>query len=108
MYSARIRPRLEDADRGRLLRRAGRRGGPIPDDEIQAIPPESPVYNTRFATVYDSTPELVYTAYTPAYLGSYPYYGTVVFGTGWAYRPWWGAYYYPRPWSWGFHARYAP
>ena len=31
----------------------------VPDDEIQSIPPESPVYNTRFATVYDSTPETV-------------------------------------------------
>jgi hypothetical protein len=80
----------------------------IPEDEIQTIPPESPVYNTRYAYVYDSTPELVYTAYTPGYLGSYPYYGGVVFGTGWAYRPWWGAYYYPRAWTWGFHARYAP
>jgi hypothetical protein len=79
----------------------------IPEDEIQAIPPESPVYNTRFVYVYDATPSLVYTAYTPAYLGSYPYGGTVVFGTGWAYRPWWGAYYYPRPLTWGFHARYA-
>jgi hypothetical protein len=79
----------------------------IPDDEIQAIPPESPVYNTRFATVYDSTPDVVYVAYTPAYLGSYPYYGTVVFGTGWFYRPWWGGFYYPRPWTWGFGARYA-
>ena len=54
----------------------------IPEEEIQTIPPESPVYNTRYAYVYDSTPEVVYTAYTPGYLGSYPYYGTVVFGTG--------------------------
>jgi hypothetical protein len=80
----------------------------IPEDEIRTIPPESPVYNTRYAYVYDSTPELVYTAYVPAYVGAYPYYGTVVFGTGWFYRPWWGAYYYPRFWTWGFHARYAP
>jgi hypothetical protein len=80
----------------------------IPEDEIQTIPPESPVYNTRYAYVYDSTPEVVYTAYTPGYLGSYPHYGTVVFGTGWFYRPWWGAAYYPRFWTWGFHARYAP
>jgi len=79
----------------------------IPDREIQELPPESPVYNTRFATVYDSTPDTVYVAYTPAYLGSYPYYGTVVFGTGYFYRPWWGASYYPRPWTWGFHARWA-
>jgi hypothetical protein len=80
----------------------------IPEEEIQTIPPESPVYNTRYAYVYDSTPEVVYTAYTPGYLGSYSYYGGVVFGTGWAYRPWWGAAYYPRAWTWGFHARYAP
>ena len=80
----------------------------VPEDDIRAIPPESPVYNTRFVYVYDATPEVVYVAYTPAYLGSYPYYGAVVFGTGWFYRPWWGAYYYPRPWTWGFHAVYAP
>ena len=80
----------------------------IPEDDIQAIPPESPVYNTRYAYIYDSTPDVVYTAYTPGYLGSYAYYGTVVFGTGWYYRPWWGAAYYPRSWTWGFHARYAP
>jgi hypothetical protein len=79
----------------------------IPEDEIQTIPPESPVYNTRYVEVYDSTPDTVYVAYTPAYLGSYPYYGSVVFGTGWYYRPWWGAAYYPRPWTWGFHAAYA-
>ncbi len=79
----------------------------IPDQDIRTIPPESPVYNTRFVTVYDSTPDAVYVAYTPAYLGSYPYGGTVVFGTGFFYRPWWGAAYYPRPWTWGFHARYA-
>jgi hypothetical protein len=80
----------------------------VPEDEIRTIPPESPVYNTRYAYVYDSTPDVVYTAYVPAYVGSYPYYGAVVFGTGWFYRPWWGAYYYPRFWTWGFHARYAP
>ncbi|HEX7254053.1 MAG TPA: hypothetical protein VF376_14325 [Thermoanaerobaculia bacterium] len=80
----------------------------IPDEDIEAIPPESPVYNTRYAYVYDSSPDLVYMAYTPAYLGSYPWYGTVVFGTGWFYRPWWGAFYYPRPWTWGFHAMYRP
>jgi hypothetical protein len=80
----------------------------VPDDEIQGIPPESPVYNTRFVTVYDSTPDEVFVAYTPAYLGSYAWGGTVVYGTGWAYRPWWGAFYYPRPWTWGFHPFYRP
>jgi hypothetical protein len=79
----------------------------IPDDDIQTIPPESPVYNTRYALVYDATPETVYVAYTPGYLWSYPYGGAVVYGTGWAYRPWWGSYYYPRAFTWGFHPRYA-
>jgi hypothetical protein len=108
-----IRGRYYVCDKG-IWFSAGSPTGPwtiadsIPEDEIQTIPPESPVYNTRFAYVYDSSPELVYTAYTPGYLGSYPYHGTVVFGTGWAYRPWWGASYYPRFWTWGFHARYAP
>lgn len=93
---------------------AGRPTGPwsvadaIPDEDIAAIPPSSPAYNLRYAYVYDSTPDVVYVAYTPGYLWSYPYGGTVVFGTGWWYRPWWGAFYYPRPWTWGFHAVYAP
>src|SRR5262249_19492884 len=109
----RIRDRYYVCDQG-VWFTAGAPTGPwvvadsIPDEEIQAIPPESPVYNTRYVYVYDSTPDVVYVAYTPAYLGSYPYYGTVIFGTGWSYRPWWGAYYYPRPWTWGFHAVYAP
>lgn len=109
----RIRGRCYVCDKG-IWFTAAQPSGPwlvsdsIPDEEIQTIPPESPVYNTRFAYVYDATPEVVYEAYTPAYVGSYPYYGTVVFGTGWFYRPWAGAFYYPRPWTWGFHARYAP
>jgi hypothetical protein len=109
----RIRGRYLVCDQGVWFTADGPKGpwrvsDSIPDEDIQTIPLESPVYNTRFATVYDSTPDTVYVAYTPAYLGSYPYFGTVVFGTGWAYRPWWGAAYYPRPWTWGFHARYAP
>ncbi len=109
----RIRGRYYACDQG-VWFTAGSPTGPwavadsIPEDDIQAIPPESPVYNTRYAYVYDSTPDVVYMAYTPAYLGSYPWYGTVVFGTGWYYRPWSGGFYYPRPWTWGFHARYAP
>lgn len=109
----RIRGRFYVCDQGVWFTAAAATGpwqvaDSIPEQEIQALPPDSPVYNTRFVYVYDSTPEVIYEAYTPAYLGSYPYYGTVVFGTGWVYRPWWGAYYYPRPWTWGFHAMYAP
>jgi len=46
--------------------------------------------------------------YVPAYLGYYPYYGTVVYGTGYHYHPWRGHRYCARPWTWGFHARYNP
>jgi hypothetical protein len=108
-----IRGRYYAVDQGVWFTSAAPRGpwavaDAIPEEEIDAIPPESPAYHTRFVTVYDATPDVVYTAYWPGYLGSYPYYGTVVYGTGWAYRPWWGAYYYPRPWTWGFHALYRP
>jgi hypothetical protein len=41
-------------------------------------------------------------------MGCYPYYGTVVYGTGYYYRPWHRHHYYPRPWTWGFHAWYNP
>ncbi|HET8760806.1 MAG TPA: carbohydrate-binding family V/XII [Nitrospiria bacterium] len=93
--------------------------GPSPDGpwtladqappEVQAIPPDSPVYNVKYVYVYDATPDIVYVGYYPGYMGAYPYYGTVVWGTGWYYRPWITPYvYYPRPWSWGFHAHYNP
>ncbi len=78
-------------------------------DEVDDIPPSSPVYNTRYVQVYHSTPEVVYVGYLPGYVGSYPYYGTVVYGTGHYYRPWIGpVYYYPRPYTWGFNVSYNP
>ena len=53
--------------------------------------------------------DAIYEGYYPGYLGCYPYYGTVVYGTGHHYRPWRGHHhYYPRPCTWGFHARYNP
>jgi hypothetical protein len=76
--------------------------------EVQKIPPDSPAYNVKYVYVYDSTPDVVYVGYTPAYLGCYPYYGTVVWGTGYPYTPWIGSVYYPSPWSYGFHAHYNP
>jgi hypothetical protein len=78
-------------------------------DAVQTIPPSAPVYNVRYVHVYDSTPEIVYVGYTPGYIGTYRYYGTVVYGTGWYYRPWIGpVYYYPRPYTWGFNVIYNP
>jgi hypothetical protein len=77
-------------------------------EEIQKIPPSSPVYNVKYVYIYDSTPEVVYVGYYPGYTHSYVYNGCVVYGTGWYYSPWWGTYYYPRPATWGFHVRWNP
>ena len=81
----------------------------IPKEEIAKIPPSSPVYNTTYVNVYESTPEVVYTGYTPGYLWSYPYYGVPVYGTGFYYPPYWGGgFYYPHTPTWGFHVGYNP
>lgn len=80
----------------------------VPEEEIGKIPPNSPVYNTTYVHVYESTPQVVYVGYTPGYLWSFPYYGVPVYGTGWYYPPYYGAMYYPRPPTWGFHVGYNP
>ena len=78
-------------------------------EQVQDIPPDCPHYNVKYVYVYDSTPDVVYVAYTPAYMGSYVYGGCVVWGTGWWYRPWVGpVYYYPRPVTWGFGCHWNP
>jgi hypothetical protein len=77
-------------------------------DEVQDLPPDCPVYNVKYVYVYESTPEVVYVGYTPAYTGAYIWGGCVVWGTGWSYHPWYHAYYYPRPVTYGFHAHYNP
>ncbi len=76
--------------------------------EIYAIPPSCPIYNVTFVRVYRTTPHVVYVGYTPGYTCSYVSHGCVVYGTGWHYRPYYGPYYYPRPWTWGFSVRYNP
>jgi hypothetical protein len=80
----------------------------IPQQEIAKIPPSSPMYNTTYVHIYESTPQVVYVGYTPGYMWSYPYYGVPVYGTGWYYPPYWGAVYYPRPPTWGMHVGYNP
>jgi hypothetical protein len=76
---------------------------------VEDIPPSCPVYDVRYVYVYDATPEVVYVGYLPGYLGCYPYYGTVVYGTGYRYHAWRGRrHYYPHRFTWGFHARYNP
>lgn len=80
----------------------------VPKEEIDKIPPSSPVYNVTYVEVYESTPEVVYVGYTAGYTGSYPYYGAPYYGTGWYYPPYWGVGYYPYPPTWGLHVGYNP
>lgn len=77
-------------------------------NDLNAIPPNSPVYNAKYVDIYDVTPDYVYMGYTPGYLNNYLFGPTVVFGTGFYYEPWFGNYYYPRPWCWGFDMIYTP
>jgi hypothetical protein len=76
--------------------------------DVDEIPPSNPHYNVKYVYVYDSTPEIVYTGYTPGYTGSYHYHGCIVYGTGWYYYPWYGRYYYPYHATWGFSVRWNP
>ncbi len=76
---------------------------------VEDIPPSCPVYDVRYVMIFDVTPDVIYEGYYPGYLGCYPYYGTVVYGTGHRYRSWHGRHhYFPRPCTWGFHPRYNP
>lgn len=76
--------------------------------EVENIPPTSPAYNSKYVYVYDETPDYVYCGYTAGYLGSYIYGPTIVYGTGYHYRPWYRTVYYPRPITWGFGFLYNP
>ena len=80
----------------------------IPRDEIAKIPPSVPVYPVTFVQIYGSTPEVVYVGYTPGYVGTYPYYGVPVYGTGYTYPPYVGTVYYPYPVTYGVSATYNP
>lgn len=76
-------------------------------EQVDTILPTSPVYNTKYVHVYDSTPSVVYVGYTPGYTGSFVYRNSIFYGTGWYYRPWVSPYYYyPRFSTWGFNVSY--
>jgi hypothetical protein len=72
---------------------------------IYTIPPSSPIYYVTYVKIYEATPQYVYVGYTPGYLGTVvsPY-GTVVYGTGYAYTPWIGSVWYPSPVTYGIYA----
>jgi len=80
----------------------------IPDAIHEDMPADVPVYNVKYVYVFDSTPDIVYVGYYPGYTYSYVYGGTIVYGTGYHYAPWYGTVYYPQPATWGFHVRYNP
>jgi hypothetical protein len=75
---------------------------------VALIPPRYPVYHMKYVYIYDVTPDYVYMGYTPGYLNNFVYGPTVVYGTGFYYRPWFGTHYYARPYTWGFNVRYDP
>ncbi len=70
---------------------------------IYTIPASSPLHYVTYAYVYGSTPDVVYTGYTPGYLGTVVAPGpSVVFGTGYVYPGWVGAWWFPAPVTWGW------
>lgn len=76
--------------------------------DLDKIPASSPAYNAQNVYIYESTPQVVYVGYTPAYMGCYVYGGVVVYGTGYYYNPWYGPYYYPMPMTYGCSMHYNP
>jgi len=70
---------------------------------IYAIPPSSPLHYVTYVKVYRSTPEVVNVGYTPGYYGTVvsSTTTTVVYGTGWYYPPYVGAYWYGAPYTYG-------
>ena len=65
--------------------------------------------------VYETEPNAVWYGYTMGYLYNFLAWGTYVYGTGWAYPPYWYNWagygypiYYPRPVTWGLGAYYNP
>jgi len=77
-------------------------------EEIYGIPPSSPVYYATFARVYDSDDENVEVGYTAGYTGAYEDDGTMVYGTGYDYEPYYGDDYYGWGWTWGYSYWYVP
>src|SRR6266849_5312152 len=70
---------------------------------IYTIPVNSPLHYVTYAYVYGTTPEVVYTGYTPGYLGTVVAPGpVVVYGTGYVYPAWVGTVRYPAPVTWGW------
>jgi len=75
---------------------------------IYLIPPSCPHYYVTYCHIFGVTHNAVYVGYYPGYRGCYVWHGSVVYGTGWQYRPWIGTHCYTRPVTWGLGVRYNP
>lgn len=74
---------------------------------IYTIPVSSPLHYVTYVKVYGSTPEVVYVGYTPGYYGTVVTSSSVVvYGTGWHYPPYVGAYWYGSPYTYGYGAAF--
>jgi hypothetical protein len=74
---------------------------------IYTIPVSSPVHYVTYVKIYGSTPEVVYVGYTPGYYGTIVTSSSVVvYGTGWYYPPYVGAYWYGAPYTYGYGAAF--
>lgn len=71
-------------------------------EEIQDLPPNSPVYNIKYVYIYEASKDYVYTGYTGGYTGSFLYQGCIFYGTGYQYKPWYKSKYYSRPVTFAF------
>ncbi len=70
---------------------------------IYSIPVSSPLHYVTYVRVYGATPEVVYVGYTPGYYGTVvTSSNVVVYGTGWYYPPYVGAYWYGSPYTYGY------
>jgi hypothetical protein len=74
---------------------------------IYTIPVSSPLHYVTYVKIYGSTPEVVYVGYTPGYYGTVVTSSSVVvYGTGWYYPPYVGAYWYGAPYTYGYGAAF--
>jgi hypothetical protein len=77
-------------------------------EEVNRIPPDYPVYHCKYVYIYDVEPDYVYAGFTPGYINAFIDGPTLVYGTGYYYRPWSDKNYYPRSSTWGFNMWYNP
>lgn len=69
---------------------------------IYSIPVSSSLHYVTYVKIYDVTPTVVVVGYTSGYYGTIVTSdGVVVYGTGYAYTPWVGTYWYGPPVTYG-------